>query len=742
MKRDSKFTQRIFGLFWEDRLIWLCLYVMLYQWAIALVPYWYDETIAMTKLMLNTVVFAGLLFPRSLLVRIPIGLGVVLWSVYEELQQFQLWVSTDAGLSILESLLQYHPYLWLVGLIWLTYELFMSRVKTSWHIVMLLVLQFIVLGALDSFTPEILWDQVAWVMSASLVWLIALHFRTMKHKFPAQSGHTKRYAVQMTLSAIVLVSAIICSGLSMPGLAPIVTDPYTAWISNERFPVAGAGNGSGGGIGSGVSSGYSTHDYDLGGGFEMDFKSVMTVTADYRGYWRGESKAVYIGNGWADLESEDLQTAKPGTELQALNQLEPHVPTRTVKQTFTMQDSKTYPILFGVATISAFDQVKGKHSGSMKWNSHDGELIYKPGADKAYPESYTILSEVSAATPEEMRKGTVTRNFPTEGIKGALMYQYLKLPNEYPARVKSLAEQITKGATNDYDRAKFIESYLRTEFKYTNKPDIRKKVSEDFVESFLFEIEEGYCDYFSSTMAVMLRSVGIPTRWVKGYAPGTRDLMIDNRMPEAMLERMSDPNEGGTFRVTNADAHSWVEVYLGEYGWVAFEPTPGFTMPRLQAPSAAEEPELGTDLNQEEPDQQTAKSEEVSLPAWIGTLAQAVLMLAAAFAFVMMLLRWRSIGYTMRWIRFIGRRLTPREHIIADTELWLSYCHLHGMRKEKHETVREAVERWSHERTAKKQSAEQIVCLFEQAKYGHEELKVEDWQQLKAVIREFKRTGS
>ncbi|HNG20294.1 MAG TPA: transglutaminase-like domain-containing protein, partial [Candidatus Obscuribacter sp.] len=77
----------------------------------------------------------------------------------------------------------------------------------------------------------------------------------------------------------------------------------------------------------------------------------------------------------------------------------------------------------------------------------------------------------------------------------------------------------------------------------------------DPLEYFLFEIKEGYCDYYASAMATMLRSVGIPARTASGYAEGTFD------------------EESKVFFVTAADAHTWVEVYFPEYGWVEFEPT-------------------------------------------------------------------------------------------------------------------------------------------------------------------------
>ncbi|UUZ97329.1 transglutaminase-like domain-containing protein [Paenibacillus sp. P25] len=153
-----------------------------------------------------------------------------------------------------------------------------------------------------------------------------------------------------------------------------------------------------------------------------------------------------------------------------------------------------------------------------------------------------------------------------------------------------LAADITKDATNPYDKAKKLELYLQTNYSYTNKPDLSKGRSRDFVDRFLFEMKEGYCDYYSTAMAVMARSLGLPARWVKGYASGST--AIDQEMLGFEMEHgLIDPDAGGVYTVRNSDAHSWVEVYFSGYGWVPFEPTAGFSMPRaVQAPDLSSEP--------------------------------------------------------------------------------------------------------------------------------------------------------
>src|SRR5690606_12307588 len=81
---------------------------------------------------------------------------------------------------------------------------------------------------------------------------------------------------------------------------------------------------------------------------------------------------------------------------------------------------------------------------------------------------------------------------------------------------------ITSQANSDYERAKLLEEYLKQNYAYSNEPNIDRLTgqADDFVYQFLFELYEGYCDYFSTAMAVMAKSLDMPARWVKGFSPG------------------------------------------------------------------------------------------------------------------------------------------------------------------------------------------------------------------------------
>jgi hypothetical protein len=139
---------------------------------------------------------------------------------------------------------------------------------------------------------------------------------------------------------------------------------------------------------------------------------------------------------------------------------------------------------------------------------------------------------------------------------------YLALPESVPRRVRDLAAQITSGQSTPYDRAKAIEAYLR-QFPYTLEIPA-PPAGRDVADYFLFDLQKGYCDYYATALVVLARAAGLPARLVAGYASGYYDA------PAA------------AYRVTQADAHAWAEIYFTGLGWVEFEPTAG--QPELVRP--------------------------------------------------------------------------------------------------------------------------------------------------------------
>ncbi len=159
---------------------------------------------------------------------------------------------------------------------------------------------------------------------------------------------------------------------------------------------------------------------------------------------------------------------------------------------------------------------------------------------------YEGLSYLPIIQPSDLRR--VPSAFP-ETISAT----YLQLPLLDP-RIPKLAADVTVSSKNEYDKVSAIRSYLISHFSYTL--DLSGSHGTDPLANFLFVRRAGHCEYFASAMTVMLRSLGIPARYVTGFLPGEYNDL------------------GGDYIIRESDAHSWVEVYFPTYGWVTFDPTP------------------------------------------------------------------------------------------------------------------------------------------------------------------------
>ena len=183
----------------------------------------------------------------------------------------------------------------------------------------------------------------------------------------------------------------------------------------------------------------------------------------------------------------------------------------------------------------------GTESGIQPLFDNAGDYFYWGSGAPVY----TVTSTAAPPPPEDLRQAG--RGFTPSDR------HYLQLPEELDPRIAALADSLTAGTDNPYDRALAIQSWLQT-FAYTRA--LPATASETSLEHFLFERRAGHCEYFSTAMVVMLRSIGIHARNVNGFLGG-------------QWSRFGD-----YLAVTQNEAHSWVEVWFRGYGWVTFDPTP------------------------------------------------------------------------------------------------------------------------------------------------------------------------
>jgi protein-glutamine gamma-glutamyltransferase len=333
-----------------------------------------------------------------------------------------------------------------------------------------------------------------------------------------------------------------------PGIGAI---PSGGSIANPGFPAGGTS-----GLRSNGTSfyGFSNRlDLRVRGGLNDDV--VMRVRADRAAMWKGLVFDTYDGISWRADEDEprDFQGSPPyyyPVEFRSLG------PRSTLVQTFNVE-AEGPSALFAAGQPDSIYYEGGLGVDDLGGLRLDSTLT--PGT------VYSVVSSIGAATPDELR--ALPEEAPPENVQ-----RYLQLPDGLPARVGDLARRITVRASTDYDKVKAIERWLADNYLY----DIESPVPEpgrDAVDHFLFDTDVGFCEQFASATAVMLRSLGIPARFVAGYTPGTRNPFT------------------GYYEVKNSDAHTWVEVWFPTVGWYEFDPT--FDIPPANADVSSSIPLVG-----------------------------------------------------------------------------------------------------------------------------------------------------
>ncbi|WP_461213047.1 transglutaminase domain-containing protein [Lacticaseibacillus sp. GG6-2] len=288
-------------------------------------------------------------------------------------------------------------------------------------------------------------------------------------------------------------------------------------------------------------TGFSENDENLGGPVFDDNTAVYTVTSPTPQYLRVEAKTDYTGRGWT--------TSQPTRE--------DFGGTVTDRELKDASDAAYQPTTKMTITAATTTRVLGLPNGAITVTATTPQarhMYYDGNTARLYPE--VPLKQLELQVRAKKPSATALRSVTGVATDPA----WTQVPKTLPVRVRQLAQRVTRGATTDYDRAKAIEQYLSQTptltYSKTDTPKLPR--GRDYVDYFLFTSHIGYCDNFSSAMVMMLRSIGVPARWAKGFNQGTKT---------------------GTdqYTITNANAHSWPEVYFGpQYGWVDFEPTPGF----------------------------------------------------------------------------------------------------------------------------------------------------------------------
>jgi transglutaminase-like putative cysteine protease len=732
---------------WQRKLTALFTLLFLLQfvsWFAAEENLWWPETVTMVRVSL-VATFALELLPRVnvwLLRCIQIWILIAANAMFSGYTPVMYKVSSmgDFGSWVYDNFWQLHPYIWFSLGAWLVYLTATWWMSVRWRIGAATVLSVLVLAARDSFSLLTLWDETAMIILSGLLLLIVAHFSEIKRLNPSGWTYLVEYPATLIIMVCLLLGVTMIPGTMMPTIRPLVTDPYTAYMHWKGKEAPSFGKSLFDGIISTASSssGYSRDDSSLGGGFDFDYAPVFSVETTHRSYWRGETRSYYTGSGW-EMSDGDKQAAAGAAGLDiALNKDSRFntnlLRTVTVRQSVELlSEDESYPVLFGAFAISKIESMNGEKTGSdkLRWSPRQSELRWNESGKNSYPESYTIESEMPVATGDELKKAVNPPNINQFG-------EYLQLPRDLPVRVRQLALDVTAGASTPYEKAELLRQYLQLNFAYTNKPKTELGKSSDFVDRFLFEIQEGYCDYFSSTMAVLSRSIGIPSRWVKGYVAGYNE-MEDIPFGQVPVEILQNPDGPGTYTVRNSDAHSWVELYFHGYGWIPFEATSGFALPAVQQTEETAPVVLPEVTPQAEA---TPAAAEVKESGWgkaagitAGVLAALVLLLAAAG----WIFRSRLPAITWKGHQITGSTANPRQRVVSEYGRLLKHYRRRGFAIPDHETARETIERLKQKDVWLSDDLEKLLVVFEKAQYSPRSVTAEESDRVIRIVDKLKK---
>ncbi|TKX42718.1 MULTISPECIES: DUF3488 and DUF4129 domain-containing transglutaminase family protein [unclassified Halorubrum] len=286
----------------------------------------------------------------------------------------------------------------------------------------------------------------------------------------------------------------------------------------------------------GLDRGTTTLESSLSGEDELDVIGTTRLSPEVRytiespveRNWHTGAYDTYTGDGWVRTgERSALNGTLAGPPGEA----------ETVDVTVTAETvSGALPAPWKPVSVSGGGAVEVDERGGLRLAAP-----LEPGED------VTVTSRVLDADPATLRNAST--DYPE-----AIEERYTQLPESTPDRVGERTEEILAAADAEspYERAAAVEAYLRSEYDYSLTVE---RPEGDVADAFLFEMDAGYCVYFATTMAAMLRTQGIPTRMETGYTPG---------------ERVGDDE----YVVRGQNAHAWVSIYVPDHGWVTFDPTP------------------------------------------------------------------------------------------------------------------------------------------------------------------------
>ncbi|GAF14758.1 LOW QUALITY PROTEIN: transglutaminase-like enzyme [Bacillus sp. JCM 19045] len=681
----------------RDLLLYMFGFLLLLEWLYPVPHLTYSHGV--TTFVVGTILFFVITFLRlplvvSLLLRGTVVLACLFW-LFPSASNQDSWFTFFIDDVLYNTFLlssgdvvgltdMYRTMLFFLLLSILSYLLYYWIVHAR-RILVFLLMSIIYISTIDTFSEyDGSWSIIRYLR---LAYFYLLRCILEKEKETGQKA-VYSFGALSRIGAFIGVFIMVAASISyaMPKPEPQWPDPLPYIQSAFGFASGGAGSPV-------QRIGYSDDDRVLGGGFINDDTPVFIATVQEGHYWKGETKDVYTGSGWelSDLDNRSERSISPAESIN----------TERLDQFVEVEEQE--------ANVQFYSEGEQQFNHLFYPEVLISEEVYIAHEQQSKPIQIDPLSSLVTMVDESIPPNDYTltfqdQTFMVEGLQSiglpnyseanfADVQPYLQLPDSLPGRVQELAQELTDADESQYEKAQTIERFLSgPTFEYETEDVPVPAVNEDYVDQFLFETLRGYCDNFSTAMVVMLRSLDIPARWVKGFTEGEL---------QGQSQERDDYNE---YIVTNNNAHSWVEVYFPEAGWVPFEPTPSFSGFTFQQPEIETDDTSADDVlemedteefieeSPEEPeaDEEAAVSGEGGADQDQGT---------AGFATLIVILS--MTGFFL--VAFLFRRPIARGYLLHkqnatnDTDekyarsyeqlLWV--LHLHGFKRSQTQTLKE-----------------------------------------------------
>lgn len=516
-------------------------------WLISKTRWWLGWGAAYSFLMALSfgIQYVGKIVPGGIGMQFYDWLEITNWQIFLFLERAKGWLQ-----SIQTQKIIYDEGFWamvLIALVWLSTSWLvtcLNRGKNFW--IALLPLLGSIAFVIQNDRKDVFILLVALFLGIALI--------TQGHFSLKEKNWQRRridFPEQLWINWYVAMIVISIGVLFAANLAPIITTPegwreIRNWVEEMKEPASPSQKDTG-------SGGYvyrppETRDEQLLLLQPLDLSQVGAPLPQMEGTvmwvrtgdatprpWRMAIYSTYTGSGWVEAELDELSDV--------LLEKVPQQGRKALYQRFTLFRSGDGRL------FSAAEPVQALNEDVRLVSLVDEESQIVTG----FVQHYEVISWVPDVSAEMLQTASGE-------IPGTIQSRYLQLPEIIPQRVRNLAARLVEGQNTAYERVIKIQDYVRQSVPYDLESALPAS-DQDVVDYFLFEANSGFCTYYASAMAVLLRIEGIPARLVTGYAPG-----------EFVPEK-------GNFEVTGDLAHAWVEVYFPGYGWIPFEPTPSQSVP-------------------------------------------------------------------------------------------------------------------------------------------------------------------